>query len=60
MTEQTREGLEVFFKGLAVGLAVIGWGAVLTNNNWLGLLFFGIASATSFFISKTFATRREE
>lgn len=60
MTEQTREGLEVFFKGLAVGLAVIGWGAVLTNNNWLGLVFFGIASLASFYVSKTLSTRREE
>lgn len=58
MTEGTREGLEVFFKGVSLGLAVIGAGAVLTNNDWLGLLFCGIASATSFYVSKTFKTRR--
>lgn len=58
MTEGTREGLEVFFKGVSLGLIVIGFGAVLTNNDWLGLLFFAIASITSLYISKTFKTRR--
>lgn len=58
MTEGTREGLQVFFKGVGLGLAVIGVGALLTRNDWLGLLFFGIASATSLYISKTFTTRR--
>lgn len=58
MTKRDKEGLEILFKGIALGLAVIGVGAVLTNNNWLGLLFFGIASITSLYISKTFTTRR--
>lgn len=58
MTRETREGLEVLFKGIGGGLAVIGVGAVLISNNWLGLMFFAIASATSFFVASTFTTRK--
>lgn len=58
MTEGTREGLEVLFKGVGVGLAVVGVGAVLVGNNWFGLLFFSIASTASFYVAKTFTTRR--
>ena len=57
MTKGNKEGLEVLFKGIALGLAVAGVGAVLTNNNWLALLFCVIAGVASLVVAKSFSTR---